>query len=276
MLGILFPGIVTGLASSSRTRIELARIRPIMKIIIPGNPIPQARHRSFIRQGAIQSYDPQFKEKRDIKKYISYQLDLLLNNPIREIQMEASNLAQVKSFNIGLIFEMSTPVSLTNSKRNRFLWGLSPAITKPDLDNLAKFYLDCCNGIIYPDDCQVSKLFTKKLYSNKPKTIIIIQKNQDNMTHETVENILEMISPTDFVDIVEIMHGLSNLLMDINEANNNFDDGIHPKELTQAACFLSQLSNYAPLLTKINKKYGTFHEEHKVITQNLENFYAAQ
>jgi Holliday junction resolvase RusA-like endonuclease len=36
---------------------------------------------------------------------------------------------------------------------------------KPDIDNIAKTYLDAMNGVIFKDDTQVIDLHVKKLYS---------------------------------------------------------------------------------------------------------------
>jgi Holliday junction resolvase RusA-like endonuclease len=36
---------------------------------------------------------------------------------------------------------------------------------KPDIDNIAKTYLDAMNGVIFVDDTQVIDLHVKKLYS---------------------------------------------------------------------------------------------------------------
>jgi Holliday junction resolvase RusA-like endonuclease len=47
-------------------------------------------------------------------------------------------------------------------------------ITKPDCDNIAKFYLDVLNGIAYDDDRQVSCLWCRKIYSDNPRVEIQI------------------------------------------------------------------------------------------------------
>ncbi|CAB9501168.1 unknown protein [Seminavis robusta] len=42
----------------------------------------------------------------------------------------------------------------------------SAALIRPDIDNLCKFVLDSCNGILYYDDFQVVKLVALKLRDN--------------------------------------------------------------------------------------------------------------
>ena len=45
---------------------------------------------------------------------------------------------------------------------------------KPDCDNLAKFYCDVMNGIVYEDDKQVVSLSVMKEYGHDARTIIQI------------------------------------------------------------------------------------------------------
>jgi len=40
----------------------------------------------------------------------------------------------------------------------------------PDIDNLIKYYLDCCNGLIWLDDRFVTKIFSEKLYDLEART----------------------------------------------------------------------------------------------------------
>ena len=44
--------------------------------------------------------------------------------------------------------------------------------TRPDVDNLAKFVKDCCNGEVWKDDSQVHELYAGKMYGTTPQTII--------------------------------------------------------------------------------------------------------
>jgi len=43
-------------------------------------------------------------------------------------------------------------------------------IRVPDTDNCIKYLLDCCNTILYADDCIISQITAKKLYSDIPRT----------------------------------------------------------------------------------------------------------
>lgn len=46
--------------------------------------------------------------------------------------------------------------------------------TRPDLDNLIKFIMDTCTGILYKDDCVVSCCFIRKQYSQNPRVEFFI------------------------------------------------------------------------------------------------------
>jgi Holliday junction resolvase RusA-like endonuclease len=43
-------------------------------------------------------------------------------------------------------------------------------VKKPDIDNLDKFLMDCCNGVVWVDDKQVAVKESKKVYSVSPCT----------------------------------------------------------------------------------------------------------
>ena len=57
------------------------------------------------------------------------------------------------------------PQSYSKKRREACLNGLEMPCKKPDIDNIAKTYLDAMNGVIFVDDTQVIDLHVKKLYS---------------------------------------------------------------------------------------------------------------
>ena len=48
--------------------------------------------------------------------------------------------------------------------------------SRPDIDNLVKLVGDALNGIFFIDDALISRVTAHKLYSDKPRTEIIIIK----------------------------------------------------------------------------------------------------
>lgn len=123
-------------------------------ITIPGVPIPLKRHR--VSKG--RTYDPQSDIKEDIYWIIREQIKAF---PLKEI------------VTIELTFFMRIPKSL--SKKKQLALDGKPHCKKPDIDNLIKFYLDVCNGVLYKDDSQIYKINATKIYSEKPQTKLIIK-----------------------------------------------------------------------------------------------------
>ena len=64
-----------------------------------------------------------------------------------------------------LYVRLPVPQSYSKKRRDACLNGLEKPCKKPDIDNIAKTYLDAMNGIIFVDDTQVIDLHVKKLYS---------------------------------------------------------------------------------------------------------------
>ena len=45
---------------------------------------------------------------------------------------------------------------------------------KPDVDNLEQLLLNACNGVIFKDDCQISRIIKQKVYDLEPRTVFKI------------------------------------------------------------------------------------------------------
>jgi Holliday junction resolvase RusA-like endonuclease len=61
--------------------------------------------------------------------------------------------------------DLPIPQSYPKKRREACLRGAEKPCKKPDIDNIAKTYLDAMNGVIFVDDTQVIDLHVKKLYS---------------------------------------------------------------------------------------------------------------
>ena len=119
--------------------------------IIKGNPIPQKRH----RMGRGFSYDPSAPDKKRVR------LELLLKN---------NKVIHTGPVNMFVTFYMKRPKShYRTGKFSNMLKNDAPMqhTKKPDIDNLLKFIMDCCNGIVYKDDCQVNRCSVSKVYCEK-------------------------------------------------------------------------------------------------------------
>jgi len=120
-----------------------------MRIIIEGDPFYQKRH----RHGRGGTWNPSKKDKKSIK-------------------IEAQS--QVKE-----MFQ-DVPLAVTLTAFYRFRksgkdYEGKPKITKPDIDNVCKIYLDALNNVAYSDDNIITSLIAEKVYSEKPCVCIEIK-----------------------------------------------------------------------------------------------------
>lgn len=124
---------------------------------IVGNPVPWAAPG---RKGNFY-FNPKDKEKKQAVWQLKPQIaHSPLSGPLR----------------VDVIFHMPIPKSTSGIRRRQMLNGTIHHISKPDRSNLLKFIEDCLQdaGVLSNDSIIVSGE-TKKIYSNTPKTSILIQ-----------------------------------------------------------------------------------------------------
>ena len=129
-------------------------------VVVFGKPVSQKRHRHTFQKGRIRNYDPSSKEKTKFRKEIA--------------KLSLKKLSK-GAISLSLTFYMPRPKAhYRTGKFKHLLKHNSPSIhiVKPDIDNLAKFIMDSLQGILWNDDCFVSVLEAKKIYSSKPRTEI--------------------------------------------------------------------------------------------------------
>jgi Holliday junction resolvase RusA-like endonuclease len=224
---------------------------------IPGNPIPKQRHRTFTRNGNSFSYDPQDKEKKAVKAYLADKVEMIMQTGTDAEILAAHDIAKADGLYVGFVFCLPVAQSLSKKKQAEFYWN-SFHQTKPDIDNLAKFYLDCANEILWSDDKKIISLNVKKKYSDMPKTIMyvkgIVKKEIDDKTWQIISG----FSPSDIDIITSTFSNLSNALeyieMDIED-----NCQIRAKD---AARIVSRLADkYGKQLHEIAKKYPNYWKE---------------
>ena len=124
-------------------------------IIVDGDPIPKARHRTQHKDrdgnalDFVRSYSTQGKQ---VEAYRGAVLDYLTRNyPTRLLRIESGPIA------IGLTYIMPVrknwpQYKLRDLKRGMIFYHF----IKPDLDNLIKFTKDVLEGLCYKNDAQIS------------------------------------------------------------------------------------------------------------------------
>lgn len=123
--------------------------------VIPGAPRHQHRHRTSGRR----RYDPSHGDKRRVAAYMLAQGVRMLDWPAVSVRIEAF-YPMLKGW---------------SARRKAGAEGMTKA-TRPDVDNIAKLYMDAMVGLAMPDDNIVAELTVRKAYSAKPRVVITLTK----------------------------------------------------------------------------------------------------
>lgn len=152
------------LYTSTRNRLEFLKYRnpfpnfqgealkKSISIRIDGDPVPLARARASFTSKKI--WDSQKKIKFDWGIQIEAQFP-------KKKQLQGP-------LSLYITFYMPIPPSWPMERKQETIG--QPHIFKPDTSNMIKFVEDCCNGIIFKDDCQIAVVNCKKIYDTTPRT----------------------------------------------------------------------------------------------------------
>lgn len=125
-----------------------------MLFILSGIPIPLQR----VRFSGDHCWDSQKHSK-------------LLVSLALEAQLKAQDMFS-GALHVDFVFVFPLAKKLSKVKKEKTLD--KPHITIPDLDNCIKFYLDCCNKLLFKDDCIVAVISARKIYG-APRTEMTIK-----------------------------------------------------------------------------------------------------
>ncbi len=131
-----------------------------LNLVINQHPIPQKRH----RHSKWGTYDPNSKDKVIVKNIIKTQ---------------SKGFYTEKPVSVIIDFNVLRPKShYRTGKNSHLLKKTSPLFCfKYDLDNLAKFILDCGTETLWKDDSQVVNLsLSKRWVDSDPSTNMTIYK----------------------------------------------------------------------------------------------------
>lgn len=70
---------------------------------------------------------------------------------------------------------ISVPASWSKRRRAEALYGIVPAMCKPDLDNAIKLVADGLNDIVLVDDKQIVEIVARKRYGEAPGALVIVE-----------------------------------------------------------------------------------------------------
>ena len=218
-----------------------------MRIIIPGNPIAKARHKCRCVGKHASAYDPQDKIKREDVKDLKCRLSeyFVVNSHL--VSRFKASFSDPKR--LSLYFLM--PIALSDSKavKSLKLWGVILPDGKPDFDNLAKYFCDISNGILWHDDSQIVEAHIYEKYSENPCTIIEIEDIKNTMNEEA-QKMMSIFSPAALDKLESVISVLLSELEGVRLCNlenrtANFESA--------ASCLKAFASTYCESLKKMTK-----------------------
>jgi len=133
-----------------------------IKLTVLGVPKAQGRHKHFQRGKFSGTYDPSSEKKETFASIL---------------QGDAPTTPIATPIALELTFYMPRPKAhYGTGSKSEMLKDTAPEMqsSKPDIDNLVKFVQDSLNGIYYKDDALICTLVANKVYSDRPRTEIII------------------------------------------------------------------------------------------------------
>lgn len=134
----------------------------MIKLLLPIEPVAQARPRARRFGKGIRLYDPPktatFKRKLHKLAKESYH-----GKPL-DGELEVT-----------VIFGRSVQKSISKKERKLRLLGSHRPTVKPDLDNYIKSALDALTGVLWKDDNAIVKLVAEKRYMEQPRIEIEVR-----------------------------------------------------------------------------------------------------
>ena len=128
-----------------------------------GEPVGKGRPRFARRGNFVSTYSPQ--------KTKTYEDEIRM---MAKAAMGASEALETP-VTVAIYIRVGIPKSFSKQKRKDALANIERPTKKPDIDNIAKCFLDAMNGIVYLDDKQVVSLHITKKYAETPAVDIMVK-----------------------------------------------------------------------------------------------------
>lgn len=136
---------------------------------MPGIPVPQARSRFSTLGGVVHSYDTKkCRMYKDLVKVYALEAKKQSKNEDWVDVMVGVPLS------MALQLLMPIPARWNKADKASALRGDIAPLSRPDIDNLVKTYLDALTGVFYKDDSQVVSVHAIKRYGSDPSATIIL------------------------------------------------------------------------------------------------------
>jgi Holliday junction resolvase RusA-like endonuclease len=130
-----------------------------------GEPVGKGRPR-FAKRGAfVSTYTPQ--------KTKTYEDEIRM---MAKAAMGSSEPLETP-VTVAIYIRVGIPASYSKQKRKDALEGILKPTKKPDIDNIAKCFLDAMNDIVYFDDKQAVNLHVTKIYAETPAVEVMVKED---------------------------------------------------------------------------------------------------
>jgi Holliday junction resolvase RusA-like endonuclease len=139
----------------------------MLTYMVEGNPIGKGRPK-FARRGSfVSTYTP--TKTRDYE------------NVIKEVAKKAMGSNEILETPVTVAIYITVPIPASYSKKRTeaCLKDIERPIKKPDIDNIAKCFLDAMNDIVYKDDTQVLTLHVTKVYGTVGMVEVMVREDLD-------------------------------------------------------------------------------------------------
>ena len=130
-----------------------------------GEPVGKGRPRFARRGNFVSTYSPQ--------KTKTYEDEIRM---MARAAMGSSEPLDTP-VTVAIYIRVGIPTSFSKQKRKDALENIVKPTKKPDLDNIAKCFLDAMNDIIYLDDKQVTNLHVTKVYAETPAVEVMVKED---------------------------------------------------------------------------------------------------
>ena len=135
--------------------------------MVEGNPVGKGRPRFAKRGKFVSTYTP--TKTRDYESIIK-----------DAAKQAMGNSAPLETpVTVAIYITVPIPTSYSKKRTEACLNGSERPIKKPDIDNIAKCFLDAMNEIVYLDDTQVLTLHVTKVYGTVGMVEVMVKEDLD-------------------------------------------------------------------------------------------------
>jgi len=230
-----------------------------MHLMLQEEPVAKARHRSSVQKGRVRTYDVQAEQKIATR--------WRLKEALREADdLEVCRVMGAKALSVEFMFYLPLASGCKGISRDRKLLNIELHTSRPDYDNLSKYYLDCMNGVVWKDDCLVVEGFGSKRYAEDPRVEISITVLRDKEIRRDIERIVCVMKPIDMLELYRMIEDKKDLIQNLCYGRRIPSN----EELGEYCVLVSRVSEMcADELAKIKNKNSCYYQVMEGLTERV-------